>query len=85
MKEVIKDTLKVMLILIIFAGILTGLIFVIGSEADKSKDLYNNGICTECGGRYRFSSATHLKNGGDYFYYSCEDCDHTIRTNIIMK
>lgn len=85
MKELIKDFVKVMFILIIIAGIIAGLFLAVKADTEKSNDLYNNGICTECGGRYRFSSSTHLKNGGDYFYYSCEDCDHTIRTNKIMK
>lgn len=53
---------------------------------DKKKDEknYNNGICTECGGDYIFSSAAHVL-GGDNYYYTCNKCGHTIKTDGLMK
>lgn len=49
-------------------------------EAKQSVAAYNHGICTECGGDYRFTSAVHLRNGGDRYYYTCQNCGHTIET-----
>lgn len=54
-------------------------------EAKTENKNWNNGICEVCGGDYKFKCAVHLKNGGDTFYYSCENCDHTIHTRNLMK
>lgn len=40
---------------------------------------WNNGICVECGGEYKFKSAAKARNGSETRYYTCEDCDHLIR------
>lgn len=40
---------------------------------------WNNGICVECGGEYKFKSAAKSRNGSETRYYTCEDCDHLIR------
>lgn len=44
----------------------------------KEKE-WNNGICVECGGEYKFKSAAKARNGSETKYYTCEDCDHLIR------
>lgn len=44
----------------------------------KHKD-WNNGVCVECGGEYKFKSAAKARNGAETRYYTCEDCDHLIR------
>lgn len=54
-------------------------------ETQISVDNYNGGVCSECGGEYRFSSAEHYKNSGDLYYYTCEDCGHTVTTFSIQK
>ena len=46
---------------------------------------YNDGICTECGGNYIFSSAVHVHYCDDNYYYTCDKCGHTIQTNKLMK
>lgn len=59
----------------------------IGACLDQKKaevEYYNNGICTICGGEYEFSGATRYRNYSEYFY-TCEDCGHTIQTSEIMK
>lgn len=76
---------RFIIIMLIFTILMGMLILGVGYETKLSQEKWNNGVCTECGGKYRFSGATHLRNGGDYYYYSCEDCDHTIKTNILMK
>ena len=65
-----------------------GLFFVFvfaAKEQNKAMtERYNNGICTVCGGDYEFSGATR-SNTSQYYFYTCEDCGHTIEVNKIMK
>ncbi len=70
----------VLIVLILISGF-----FGMCWQVDEARKDYNHGICTECGGDYRFSSGIHYKNGGDRYYYTCEDCGHTIVTYSIMK
>lgn len=49
-------------------------------QASEVPAAYNNGICTECGGEYHFSGADHSQ-----YYYTCAQCDHTIRSCELMK
>ena len=41
---------------------------------------YNNGICQVCGGNYHFSGGNRFN-----YFYTCDNCDHTIETLNIMK
>lgn len=77
-----KQLIGVILFLAIIASVLY---FGIKYETKVSQDAYNNGVCSECGGEYQFSSAAHVKNGGDHYYYTCKDCGHTVMTYLIMK
>lgn len=65
-----------------------GLFFVfvfMAKEQDKAMtEKYNDGICAVCGGNYEFSGATR-SNASRYYFYTCEDCGHTIEVNKIMK
>lgn len=72
-------TLQALLGLLIGAIILGGI--YLSDKADAQK--YNNGICTECGGEYRFSGAAG-RNGRSY-YYTCTTCDHTIRVESLQN
>ena len=47
-------------------------------------EYYNNGICTICGGEYEFAGGSRYRNHSEY-YYTCENCGHTITTSSIMK
>ena len=42
-------------------------------------DIWNNGECF-CGGQYEFANAGHRKNGGNYYYYKCNECSKVIET-----
>ena len=53
-------------------------------EAYSDKTSWNGGYC-ECGGSYEMSGATHIHNGGDNYYYSCDQCGGTIHTHHLMK
>jgi hypothetical protein len=60
----------------------TSFCFVI--DEDNDAKVWNNGNCSECGGEYVFSGASEYRGDTDY-YYTCEDCHHTIETNGIKK
>ena len=65
-----------------------GLFFVFvfaAKEQNKAMiERYNDGICTICGGEYEFAGSTRT-NSSKTYYYTCEDCGHTIEVNRIMK
>lgn len=81
MKKDFSELIFILFIAFIFAA---GC-FIASCEHKNSEKNYNNGICTECGGEYHFSSAQHIKNSGDKYYYTCKDCGHTIVTFTIKK
>ena len=94
-KELMKDIVKAILLFILFVsipitwGIIEGTIEANQSvkEYNQSEKEYNNGICSECGGHYKFVSSTHINDIGmsDEYYYSCEDCGYTIMTYIFYR
>lgn len=91
-KELMKDIVKVILFSILFVSIPITLsisitLSIIGGtiEANQSEKEYNNGICSECGGHYKFVSSSHIRNSSDEYYYSCEDCGYTIMTHIFYR
>ena len=47
--------------------------------AERNSDVkaWNNGSC-ECGSEWKFSNADHLRNGGNLYYWYCEDCGKVI-------
>ena len=53
-------------------------------EAEYDTNTYNNGVCIVCEGEYKFSGATKYRTSHHY-YYTCENCDHTIELNSLMK
>jgi hypothetical protein len=82
-KEDIKSFIKIFMFLVVIPiaiGVIGGKI-----EANQSTKAYNNGICSECGGHYKFVSSSHIRNSSDEYYYSCEDCGYTIMTYIFYR
>ena len=73
---------------VIGAAIVTAIaVLFVGACIDQREaeiEYYNNGICTICGGEYEFAGGARTKHSSEYFY-SCEDCGHTITTSTIMK
>jgi hypothetical protein len=53
-------------------------------EAKMDESVWNDGIC-QCGGEFTFSSADHLRNGGNLYYYVCNDCGEVIETHQPQK
>ena len=41
-------------------------------------DAWNNGYCTECNTPYKFTNSVHHRNSDDEYYYTCDNCGHTI-------
>lgn len=80
-----KSFLRVMLILLVVCGFLALGFISLRANVKNANDHWNNGVCEVCGGAYKFTSATHVRNGGTRYYYTCEDCDHTIMTYSLMK
>ena len=69
-------------ILITLALFAVAIVAVIGLgclEQSMNADTWNEGICG-CGGEYEFSNAGHRKNGGNYYYYTCNECGQLIET-----
>ena len=91
LKELTKDIVKVIVFSILFVSILIVLGIIGGTieanQANQSEKEYNNGICSECGGHYKFVSSSHINNISisDEYYYSCEDCGYTIMTHIFYR
>ena len=47
----------------------------------NDKKIWNNGYCSECNAKYKLTSVSEY-----YFcnyYYTCENCDHTIKLHTI--
>lgn len=67
-------------------GFIIGAAFLGCLYLDQKEDArqYNEGICSECNGEYKFSSAAG-KGLSRRYYYSCADCDHTIEVESIQN
>lgn len=69
------------LISAILLTILTSIFYGLSSHYDKAQiDAWNNGICTECGGEYKFKNAYNSS-----YFYACEDCDYVIKLEELKK
>jgi len=53
-------------------------------EDNYDNEMWNNGVCSVCEGEYTFSGATKYRTSHHY-YYTCDDCGHTIEINQLMK
>ncbi len=61
LKELMKDIVKVIVFSILFVSIPITLGIIGGTiEASQSEKEYNNGICSKCGGNYKFVSLLTL-------------------------
>ena len=70
--------------MILVLGLFFVLVLMVKEQNKAMTEIYNNGICTVCGGDYKFSGAT-MSDASQYYFYTCEDCGHTIEVNKIMK
>lgn len=54
------------------------------AENSHDHEMWNSGVCSVCEGEYNFSGATEYRTSHHY-YYTCDDCGHTIEINQLMK
>ena len=80
-KKTWKRVIVWLIVAIGFGFILTCAIF---TDAKIEAEKWNNGICVECNGKYKFSGATHYRTS-EYYYYTCENCDYTIELNTLQN
>ena len=81
LKETLRDFFRLFLIFLPFVLLAIGL--TIESKSDEK--IWNNGVCIECNEEMKFSGASPLRNGGNLYYYTCENCGHTIEVHSIRK
>ena len=65
-------------------GLFFVFVFAAKEQSEAMAERYNDGICTICGGEYEFAGGTRT-NSSKTYYYTCENCGHTIEVNRIMK
>lgn len=70
---------------IICGSIFFGVGVLFGLDYANDCDTFNNGVCVQCDGKYRMSGATKIRMGSETFYYTCQDCGWTIKTNCLMN
>lgn len=58
--------------------------FVVKMEYKDDTSKWNNGVCIKCNGQMRFSGGSHNRSS-EHYYYSCDDCGHTIETHSLMQ
>ena len=73
MKEVLRC---IIVVLILIAGAV-GVLFGIFAEKKQADTLYNNGICLKCGTEFHLINVEHVHNGGNHYFYACEN-EHII-------
>ena len=74
-----KKTVSIIIILVIF---LASIIFAYGVDSCQ----YNQGSCKKCDGQYElFDTELHKDDIFTTYYYKCNNCNHTVRTNFSME
>ena len=70
----------IFIILYILAAYVTNII-INRVEKNISTELFNEGICDECGGHYIFRNTPYE----GCYYYSCDKCNRVVETYIKME
>lgn len=70
---------------VICCAIFFGVGVLFRQEYANDYDIFNNGICVQCGGEYHMSGVTRTRMGSETFYYTCQNCGWTIETNSLMN
>ena len=81
MKDFFKILLFAFVIIILLFSLLIGLGAIVNNYENKEAiKLYNNGICSKCGGTYYYSQAVGHKSE-TYYIYICDTCNDLIEVN----
>lgn len=58
---------------------------MISWDEKQNESVYNNGVCEHCNdGKYELFDISRGKNGYNYYYYRCNNCNYIISTNTNM-
>ena len=74
---------KIIAVLVALA-IAFGVATLLYKNAEGNRNRWNNGIHIDCGGQYKFSSATNYR-GSKTYYYTCDKCGHTEEFSSLMR
>lgn len=80
-KPIVKWIIGIILAVAIGCGV-GGLITLQNKGDDEA---WNNGYCTECNEPYKFTSTVHHRNSDDEYYYTCDNCGHTIILHTLKE
>lgn len=81
-----KAFIKIAIVTLIMLALSFGLIQIYKANQEYQMSKWNNGVCRNCGiGNMVFTSATYIRNNGNEYYYTCDNCGHTAAFNRIMK
>jgi hypothetical protein len=75
--EGVKRVITTILVSLICGYGICGLLFL---EKKADETVWNEGYCN-CGGKWELNDIEHIKNGGDLYYYTCDNCNSLIRTH----
>lgn len=78
----IKGWIYAFIVSCLFGLILGGGMYI---EEASDIDQWNEGVCPVCGEQWVFKNADHRRNGGDIYYYSCDNDQIIIRIHGPMK
>lgn len=81
-----KTFIKIAIAILIVFALGFGLIQTYKANQEYQMSKWNNGVCRYCGiGNMVFASATYIRNGGNKYYYTCDNCGHIAIFSRIMK
>ena len=72
-RTIIASVVALAIALLVYC-LLAEILFIPNADAAA----YNDGICTNCGGQYKYASTT-VVNHAERWYYVCNECDHVIK------
>jgi hypothetical protein len=77
-REFVSSLVRGILIGSVVFVIIIGLVYLGAlAQHEDNESIYNNGVCTDCGGHYNFVSAAKEKRT-TYYYYQCDNCEKII-------
>lgn len=72
-----KRCIIAIIIAIVFGVSCSGLMI---SEKQRDQKTWNNGYCT-CGTKWTLQNVEHIRNGGNRYYWYCDNCNTIIETH----
>lgn len=61
------------------------ILYAVGSvvNCDTCQEIYNNGVCQECGGHYHIVGTPHHRH--QFYVYECDKCGNSFQSLTLMK